>query len=237
MELGYRMDINSFIKELQSLGNFELAIKSKLYHKSQREHFGLTAPVCEKFTLALVKTMKDHELIPFARALWDTNLFDVMLCAAKIVCLPRVKPSKELWDTLLHFLKSVDGWALEDCLCHAAWKCILADASLLNELEEWTQDSNFWIRRAALVYTLPFAKSGRDPERSLKWASRYASDPQWFIQKAIGWWLRDLGKHNPDRVILFLERHWDQLKGVARKEATRKLEVNWQEKILQFQNT
>ncbi len=79
------------------------------------------------------------------------------------------------------------------------------------------------MRRAALVYTLPFAKPGRDPERMLSWASLYAPDPEWFIQKAIGWWLRVLGQHNPERVVQFLNAHWTTLKGVARKEGTRKL--------------
>ncbi|MCB1081356.1 MAG: DNA alkylation repair protein, partial [Chlamydiia bacterium] len=102
-------------------------------------------------------------------------------------------------------------------------KCILADESLLDELEKWTYHENFWIRRAALVYTLPYAKPGFDPERMLSWAARYATDPEWFIQKAIGWWLRVLGEHNPERVILFLEIHSDRLKSVAKKEARRKL--------------
>lgn len=125
-----------------------------------------------------------------------------------------------------------DGWALEDLLAHAAWKCILADEKKLDTLEQWTQHPNFWMRRAALVYTLPFAKPGRDPERMLRWASSYVSDPEWFIQKAIGWWLRVLGEHNPERVILFLSSHWENLKGVARKEATRKLSAEWKEGFL-----
>ena len=41
------------------------------------------------------------------------------------------------------------------------------------------------------------AKKGRNPERSLKWAAGMVDDRQWFIQKAIGWWLRELSKHNP----------------------------------------
>ena len=33
----------------------------------------------------------------------------------------------------------------------------------------------------------------------LGWASLYAPDPEWFIQKAIGWWLRVLALHNLDQ--------------------------------------
>lgn len=226
------MEVGSFIEQLQLLGNPERAVADQRYHKSSRDHWGVPVPICEKLTRSLSKGIKNTELIQLAQDLWDTDLFDPMMCAAKMLSLPQLQPSQVLWETILHFLKRVDGWALEDSLCHVAWKCILADQTLLDEIEEWTRDSNFWMRRAALVYTLPLAKPGRDPERSLRWASVYASDPEWFIQKAIGWWLRVLGEHNPERVSLFLDAHWRQLKGVARKEATRKLSPEWQQKIL-----
>ena len=87
------------------------------------------------------------------------------------------------------------------------------------------------MRRAALVYTLPYTKPGRDPDRMLKWAGGYASDPEWFIQKAIGWWLRVLGEKQPERVIPFLNIHWKHLKTVAKKEATRKLPNHWKEQL------
>lgn len=231
------VDIAPFLRELQQLGNAKRAIADQRYHKSSREHWGVSVPECKKLTRAFSKEFTDSELLFFAQALWETNLFDPMVCAAKTITLPRLKPSVALWNTIRNFLKQVDGWALEDGLAHAAWKSILADESLLDEIEKWTEHSNFWMRRAALVYTLPFAKPGRNPERMLQWASYYAPDSEWFIQKAIGWWLRVLGGHNPERVSLFLNSHWGTLKSVARKEATRKLSSEWQERILQFQAT
>lgn len=225
-----------FIRRLQELGNAERAIADQRYHKSSREHWGVSVPVCDKLTRTLCKGVGDKELIIQAKDLWETNLFDPMVCAAKILSFPRLKPSKELWETIRNFLQQVDGWALEDHLAHVAWKCILADRSLLDELEEWTRHSNFWMRRAALVYTLPFAKPGQNPERMLGWASMYVPDPEWFIQKSIGWWLRVLGEHNPERVVVFLDSHWKNLKSVARKEATRKLSTEWQKKIAEAQN-
>ena len=36
-------------------------------------------------------------------------------------------------------------------------------------------------------------------ERILGWAAAYVSDPDWFIQKAVAWWLRDLSKRDPNR--------------------------------------
>ena len=82
---------------------------------------------------------------------------------------------------------------------------------------------HLWTRRASLVFTLPWTRSGRDPERMLGWARRLCGDREWFIQKAIGWWLRELGKRDPDRVRRFLAEHGAGLKGFARREAMKHL--------------
>lgn len=219
------MKIKDLLQQIKILENPEKAIQHQSYHKSSREHWGVTMPQVDKLAKEFAKGLPEKELLAMAEALWMTDLFDPMMCATKIVSLRAVKPSSQLWNMLKKFLEKVDGWALEDGLAHAAWKCILADPKLLDDLEGWKNHPNFWMRRATLVYTLPFAKPGKDPERMLSWASHYTTDPEWFMQKAIGWWLRVLGEHNPDRVLLFLKAHWPVLKSVARKEATRKLNL------------
>ncbi|WP_420420721.1 DNA alkylation repair protein [Simkania sp.] len=215
--------LSEILKHLKKLGTKQRAIWDQNYHKSKREHWGVPTPSCTQYAHSLLGVFGIESALPLAKALWETDLFDPMICATKLLSLPKVKPSQALWKLIVDFLKQVDGWALEDQLAPAARKCILADESLLDELEKWTYHENFWMRRAALIYTLPYAKPGYDPERMLSWAARYATDSEWFIQKAIGWWLRVLGEHNPARVMQFLEVHSDTLKPVAKKEASRKL--------------
>ena len=70
-----------------------------------------------------------------------------------------------------------------------------------------------WVRRAALVATLPWSRQ-RHPdaadaaarERILGWAAGSVADRERFAQKAVGWWLRSLSLHDPDRVRAFLDR-------------------------------
>ncbi len=226
--------LKDLLEEIKRFTDPKRAIVDQRYHRSAREHWGVSVSQCDKLAKLFSKGLKEDELIAMAEALWMTDLFDPMICASKILSLPNIKPSSLLWHTIKKFLKHVDGWALEDSLCHVAWKCILANIELLNDLHEWSMHPNFWMRRATLVYTLPFAKSGKEPERMLSWASSYAIDSEWFIQKAIGWWLRVLGEHNPDRVLLFLKEHWPQLKAVAKKEATRKLAKELQQQVKFF---
>jgi hypothetical protein len=98
-------------------------------------------------------------------------------------------------------------------------KRLLADPARLDEVEGWTTSDHMWTRRAALVFTLGFAKS-RHPgaveqaarDRVLGWCAAYADDPDWFIQKAVAWWVRDLSKKDPERAQAFLETHGARLK-------------------------
>jgi 3-methyladenine DNA glycosylase AlkD len=57
----------------------------------------------------------------------------------------------------------------------------------------------------------------------LGWCAALAEDRDWFIQKAIGWWLRDLSRHDAPRVRAFLETHGRTLKPFAQREAARLL--------------
>lgn len=218
---------DDLIRDLKRHADPACAARAQQYHKSSRQHWGIGAPQLDAVLKLYYRQHPPETLCHLAQALWQTGNFDLMIAAARLLGQKQIPASDDLWAIVNTCLKDVDGWALEDQLAHAAWKCLLHAPSWLDEVEVWTEDDNLWMRRAALVYTLPYAKPGRDPERMLSWAAAYAPDPEWFIQKAIGWWLRELGKHNPPRVVDFLNAYWPWLRHVARKEATRRLHDGW----------
>ena len=94
-----------------------------------------------------------------------------MTAAARIPGCPEITTSPELWEILDVSLEDVDGWALEDVLTPATWKGLLDDPAVLDTLESWTGHSDKWRRRAALIYALPYARQGHDPERVLSWTA------------------------------------------------------------------
>lgn len=57
----------------------------------------------------------------------------------------------------------------------------------------------------------------------LGWAAGYVSDQEWFIQKAIAWWLRELSKVDPAVTSAFLDDHGADMKAFARREAAKYL--------------
>ena len=223
-----------FIEEVLASADPARAERHRQYHKSTRQHWGITMPQLDNVVKHHARRHAPEQLLRLALNLWDSGIYDLMTAAGRILGRPEISASPQLWQTLDNWLQDVDGWALEDVLAPAAWKCLLHDPAVMDDLERWTTYANKWHRRAAFIYTLPYAKRGRDPERVLEWAAACAGDPEWFIQKAIGWWLRELSKHDGPRVARFLGSHWHQLRGVARKEASRRLDAESARRLLDF---
>jgi len=211
-------------ERLKAYGTEARAEKEKSYQKSSWEHWGVAFP---KIDRAIRETLRGNEtdrLIPLAEKLWSTPVWDLKIASGRVLALDRVPPSERLWQFVVERVREMDGWAVEDNMAQVAWKCLLDDTERLVTVETWVSDERMWVRRASLIYTLPWTKAGRDPEAMLTWAGRLAADREWFIQKAIGWWLRELGKVKPDRVTAFLNQYDDRLKAVARKEAVKYLD-------------
>jgi 3-methyladenine DNA glycosylase AlkD len=138
----------------------------------------------------------------------------------------RIRPDDGVWRLIASWVPQFDGWAIADHAADAGARRLVADPARLDEVEGWTTSPHLWTRRATLVMTLPWAKlnhlSAADAarrERILGWAAGYVTDRDWFIQKAVAWWLRDLSKHDPVRTRLFLAEHGPAMKAFARKEA------------------
>ena len=119
---------------------------------------------------------------------------------------------------------------MADHACGAIAHRLIEAPARLDVVAGWTRQDNLWARRAALVATLPWARmdapSAEDlarRERILGWARDMIDDPDWFAQKAVAWWVRDLSKRAPMRARRFLEENGARMKAFARREAGRYL--------------
>jgi len=200
------------------------------YHKADRPYLGVSNPDTNEIVKGWRKAMTVAERVELADALWRTNIFEARLAAAKLLTQARIRPDDAVWRLIASWVPDFDSWAIADHACMAGMKRLIADPSRLDEVEVWTTSDHMWSRRAALVITLPWTKQNHPkPEdlairdRVLGWAAGYAADHDWFIQKAVAWWLRDLSKHDPERTKAFLATHGAQMKPWAVREATRHL--------------
>jgi 3-methyladenine DNA glycosylase AlkD len=210
---------NRLIASLRGYADPERADKDRIYHKSSWEHWGVTAPEMETSIRETLGGAEPDTLMQISSDLWPEPVWDLKIVAARILAGKSLPPDERLWDFVTLRMGDLDAWAVADNMSSVASRCLIADPRRLDMVETWVESRHLWTRRASLVFTLPWTRSGRDPERMLGWARRLCGDREWFIQKAIGWWLRELGKRDPDRVRRFLAEHGATLKAFARREA------------------
>jgi 3-methyladenine DNA glycosylase AlkD len=102
----------------------------------------------------------------------------------------------------------LDNWALVDGFSAEVLTPLLRrHPELMAELPRWAGNGNLWIRRAAVVTLVPFARKGERLDESYRLVESLFGDPEDLMHKATGWLLRDAGKTNAKRLETFLLRH------------------------------
>lgn len=223
--------IAPYLAQIQAHADPERARGMAAYHKVDRPYVGVSNPVIDTLTRAWRQTLDVPQRVELADGLWHTNIYEARLAATKLLTQARIRPDDAVWALIQSWVPDFDSWALADHACMAGQKRLLANPARLDDVEPWTRSEHMWSRRAALVITLPWTKQNHPkPEdlarrdRILGWAAGYVPDRDWFTQKAIAWWLRDLSKHDPARVTGFLDAHGADMKPFARKEAGKYLD-------------
>ena len=200
------------------------------YHKVPRRYIGVPNGVLDDLTKAWRQSLPVAERVALADALWRTDIYEARISAAKLLTQARIRPDDAVWGLILSWVPDFDSWAIADHAMMAGQKRLVADPARLDTVEGWTTGSSHWTRRAAMVVTLPWTRIAHPKpadlavrERVLGWAAGYVRDPEWFIQKSVAWWLRDLSRRDPARVRAFMAENGRWMKPFARREAEKHL--------------
>lgn len=218
------------LSQLQALTDPAKAAEMAAYHKVARPYLGVTVPQITDLAAAWRAELDLPGRVALADALWQTNIHEARIAAAKLLTQARLADDEAAWRLIASWVPSFDAWAIADHACDAGERRLLAHPERIDEVETWTTSPHMWTRRAALVITLPWTKQNFPKaqdlairDRVLGWAAGYVTDKDWFIQKAVAWWLRDLSKHDPARTRAFLEGPGQALKPWAQEEAAKHL--------------
>ena len=140
----------------------------------------------------------------------------------------------DIWKWKARAIQSSDLPQIEHCITHKSWwdsVDLLASntagtfAKKYPEIfeptrKQWIQSDNIWLNRSAMIFQLKWAKEQRT-DMLAEAIIPHLSNPEFFLQKAIGWSLRQMSKFYPNWVIAFLEEH--QIQGLALREASKYL--------------
>jgi len=117
--------------------------------------------------------------------------------------------TKSWWDTVDALAVHVVGEVLKRHPAHiASWN------------ERWIESDDLWLNRTAILFQNRWKQ---ETDQALLFANidRHALHKDFFIRKAIGWALRELGKTNPGAVLDFVRSR--KLSPLSEREALRGL--------------
>ena len=199
------MDVEELLENLKAVANPDDAVAMKAYMKNKFEFLGVKTPARRKLAKNFCKQQTDSVIDwVFINESWDNPYRELQYAALdyleirkKLLTpsdLPRLKKlaqTKSWWDTI-DFLDRLVG-------------SIIARFPETKEIIlSWSCDKDFWLRRLAIDHQL-LRKEETDTELLEKILVNNLGQTEFFINKAIGWALRDYSKTNPDWVRDFIE--------------------------------
>jgi len=229
------MTISEQVKAIQSdLGKYADPQRKKMIainHPTSMQTLGLKVPdqrkVIEDWRRLLVDfTVK--QWIELAIGLVNTDILECQQVAFEFLWKNKKALQALTVEEILLLGKSLDNWVSVDMYCMCITGFSWRTGKLQDEIiVQWARDESRWIRRSALVSTVPLnlrARGGKgDVERTLTICSILINDYDDMIVKAMSWALRELSKSDSQAVIEFMEKNQDKLHSKVRREVGTKL--------------
>jgi 3-methyladenine DNA glycosylase AlkD len=157
--------------------------------------------------------------------LWRTSPFGDVLFAALEYYVPRAKKevSPTLWPVVRGWTERVDNWCHADGLS-SLYSWILASEPdvVYPHLAKWNRAEDQWLRRISLVSLIHY--SGKNAafvplDRVLPLVTACLSDEREYVQKAVGWVLREMAHAHPGEISAYIAVHSTAMSPVALRRA------------------
>lgn len=113
-------------------------------------------------------------------------------------------------------------WDTVDILDKVIGSIIYNNKNLHPIILEWSKDDNIWLRRVAIDHQL-LRKENTDEQLLEKILINNLNHKEFFVNKAIGWALRDYSKTNPQWVRNFIKVHKENMTSLSIREASKYL--------------
>ena len=217
------MNVEELLENLKAVANSDDAVAMKAYMKNKFEFLGVKTPARRKLSKTFFKQQTDLVIDwNFINEAWNYpyrelqyTALDYLEIRKKLLTpsdLPRLKKlaqTKSWWDTI-------------DFLDRLVGSIISRFPEAKDIILSWSCDKDFWLRRLAIDHQL-LRKEATDTELLEKILVNNLGQTEFFINKAIGWALRDYSKTNPDWVRDFIEQHQTEMAALSIREGSKYL--------------
>ncbi len=142
---------------------------------------------------------------------------------------------KSTYHVFFRWLKEyVRGWGDCDDFCtHAFGELLRQEKSLFAKVILWTDDPDFWVRRASAVILIPsILRNDYDGIDPLAIADRLMLDEHDLVLKGYGWMLKALSQVDRLCVMEYLMKNRERMPRVAYRYALEKFDKETRDKLL-----
>jgi 3-methyladenine DNA glycosylase AlkD len=209
--------------------------------ESLRSYLGSPLPVLGVRTPGLRQVARDvrgrlgpapgGRLLDLLAALWNGASYEERSVAIELLMAYPDRNDARTFRLADRWVDSATGWALSDSLAAGPIaRMVAAEPGRFRELLRWTRSPNFWRRRAATYALGDWVRVG-DLDRPFRLLGRLVADPEFWVQRAVGTWLRECWKKDRPRAERFLRQHVRALAPVAITVATERAPKRWRTEL------
>lgn len=172
-----------------------------------------------------LKSQSMDERLELCQHLLNTGVYEHKIMAFRWAYLSRKEFTPEHLAIFTNWLSTdVDDWIDCDDLCiHVIGEFFLRYPEMAEEVLNWTDASNFWIRRGAAVSLVLPARKGHQLSLVFKVTDLLLEDEEDLVRKAYGWLLKETSKSYPEEVFAYVMDKREQMPRVSLRYAIEKL--------------
>ncbi len=221
-------EIVGLIKDhLEKQADPERAISMKSYMKNKFELYGISSPERSKILGSVwsihKKDIQDN-FRDIVEILWDEEKRECQYFAMDILKKCQSKLNIEDIEFIRHKIISKSWWDTVDFLASNSVGHILKGKEELikTTIKDFLTSKNMWLARTTLLFQLKY-RDKVDEKLLYRCILYLIGSKEFFINKAIGWSLRQYSKTNPESVSAFIEYNKEILAPLSIREGSKYL--------------
>ena len=217
------MDKYLEIKKLfESKEDKENAIAMSKYMRNMFDFYGLSTPKRKEIYNDFIKSEKKSKKIDWTfldKCYEDPHREFQYLVSDYLLAMKQYVTFEDI-SKIRNYITQKSWWDTIDFLCKVIGDVELRDPRVKKLMFKWSNDENIWIKRSAIEHQLNL-KDKTDCELLEKIIVNCFGTDEFFINKAIGWALREYSKTNPKWVRDFIDKYNDKMNNLSIKEASK----------------
>ena len=175
--------------------------------------------------------MNVSDVNALAKRLWSFETYEEKVFAIGLLGRHEKLLSDASWHLMDKMTDDAIGWALSDGLASGPVSAYAhAHPARYNDILRWTKSKDYWRRRASTYALNEFIRAG-ELDKPFELLERLLYDEEFWVQRAVGTWLRECWKKDQSRTERFLRKHVKGLPPVTITVATERASKSFRNEL------